>query len=121
MAKLGPGELQRRLERALKVGGNSMDASDIWTAVEEGRMQSWTKNDSLVVTEILTYPKGRALNVILAVGSLDDVMSLQPQIRDFGRDHGASVMRMQGREGWAAVLPAYGWKKVPQVIYEMEL
>jgi hypothetical protein len=121
MANLGADAFRRRLARALRVGGSVYGPQDILKAVEEGRMQSWTKNESLVVTELMTFPQASALNVVLAVGELDDVMSLQQDIKEFGRAQGAKVMRMEGREGWGAVLPEYGWNKVPHVIYELEL
>jgi len=121
MATLDHSELTRRLERALKVAGNTHTADDIMDAVSEGRMQAWVKNDSLVVSEIMTFPQKCVVNIVLAVGLLDDVMSLQKQIREFGREYGADRMRMEGRAGWSDVLPKHGWRRVPHVIYEMEL
>ena len=121
MATLDHNELTRRLERALKVAGNTHTADDIMDAVSEGRMQAWVQGDSLVVSEIMTFPRGSAVNIVLAVGLLDDVMSLQPAIEAFGREHGCKVMRMEGRKGWARVLPAHGWKPDNKVIYERAL
>ena len=107
--------------RALDVAGKTHGPEDVARAVEEGRMQAWTAGDSLVVTEVLTFPKARALNVFLAVGNLDEVMSLQPALEAFGREHGCKVMRMEGRRGWAQVLPRHGWKQDKKVIYERTL
>lgn len=121
MARHHPDELRRRLARALEVGGNVYQATDIMLAVEQGRMQSWTKNDSLVITELLQFPRACAVNIVLAVGALEDVMSLQPDIEEWGREHGASVMRMEGRKGWSKVLPAHGWKQDNKVIFERSL
>ena len=94
MATLGPDEFRRRLARALEVGGNAYGPEDIAAAVGEGRMQSWVRNESLIVTELLQYPKASAVNIVIAVGALDDVMALQPDIEAFGREHGARVMRI---------------------------
>jgi hypothetical protein len=121
MAKLDPAELQHRLTRALRVNGNLLTAEGILQAVEEGRMQSWTKNETLGVTELVDHQGGRVLNVVLAVGRLEDVVALKPDIIEFGRQHGAKRIRLEGRRGWDAVLPALGFTKVPNVIYEMEL
>lgn len=121
MAKIGRDELWRRLQRALDVAGNTHEPADVSAAVEQGRMQAWTAGDSLVVTEVLSYPQAKALNVFLAVGNLDEVMSLQPDLEEFGRHHGCTVMRMEGRKGWSKVLPDYGWRVDPKVIYERVL
>ena len=90
-------------------------------AVDAGRMQAWTRNDSLVVTEVLNYPRASAVNIVLAVGDLNDVMALQPEIEAFGRAHGARMLRMEGRKGWSSVLPSFGWKQDNKVIYERVL
>jgi hypothetical protein len=37
---------------------------------------------------------------------------MQPQIADFGRQHGCSFMVMSGRTGWQKVLPEHGWSQV---------
>ena len=121
MAKLDPEELNRRLARALEVGGNTYSPDDIMDACSEGRMQAWMQGDSLVVTELLTFPRAKAVNIVIAVGLLDDVMSLQPEIEAFGRAHGCKVMRMEGRKGWARVLPRHGWREDNKVIFERAL
>lgn len=121
MAKLAPEELQRRLQKALSVGGNTHTAADIAAAIDRGEMQAWVNGDSLVVTEIVNFPQISAINIVIAVGSLSEVMSLQPVIEEFGRHHGCSVMRMQGRKGWERVLPHHGWQAAPKVIFERTL
>ena len=121
MAKLGPDEFHNRLNRALAVGGNTHGPDDIAAAVEEGRMQAWTKGDSLIVTEVLEFPKAKAVNVVLAVGRLDEVLSLMPDLEAFAREHDCRALRMEGRKGWARVLPHYGWKADPKVIFERSL
>ena len=121
MAKLAPDLLKKRLDRALGVAGNTHSPADVAEAVAEGRMQSWTRGDSLVVTEVLEYPRTKALNVFLAVGNLEEVLDLIPDMAAFGREHGCTRMRMQGRKGWARVLPRIGWKEDKQVIYERAL
>jgi hypothetical protein len=121
MAKLGPEELQRRLKKALKIGGGTHTPADIAALIEEGKMQAWVNGDSLVVTEIANYPQVSAVNIVIAVGSLSEVMAMQPLIEEFGRLHGCAVMRMQGRRGWERVLPHHGWKANPTVVFERTL
>lgn len=121
MARPGPETLRKRLERALGVAGNTHTPDDVSAAIGRGRMQAWTRGDSLVVTEIMQFPRCNVLNVFLAVGNLDEVLSLIPDLEDFAREHGCKAIRMQGRRGWARVLPSYGWKEDKQVIFERAL
>lgn len=121
MAKLAPDEMNRRLGRALQIAGGTHTPADVAQAVKDGRMQAWTKGESLVVTEVLQFPQANALNVFLAVGNLDEVMSIQPRIEAFGKAHGCKVLRMEGRKGWRKVLPRYGWNEDSKVIYERAL
>jgi len=121
MARLDPDELQKRLARALKVGGDTHTPADVARAVQEGRMQAWLNGDTVVVTEIVQYPRGSSINIFLAVGNLDEVMALQPQIEAFGKAHGCDRMHMIGRPGWKAVLPKFGWEQKPRAFFERTL
>ena len=121
MAKLGPDELQRRLKKALAVGGNTHDPQDIAALVQEGKMQAWVNGDSLVITEVMHYPRVSVVNIVLAVGKLSEVMSLQPVIEDFARAQKCVALRMEGRKGWERVLPHHGWKADQKVIFERTL
>jgi hypothetical protein len=108
-----------RLEKALKLGGNTHTVEDVVEAIKTGGMQCWWNDRAMVVTEVVQYPRGRALNVFLAAGWLEDVMSLQPQIEDFGRNQGCQSMHMRGRKGWRRVLPKHGWSET--VAFERKL
>lgn len=121
MTAIGPDELMRRVERALRIGGGLYEPADIEVCVEEGRMQALCHEDSLVVTEILTSPRRKYVNVALAVGSLDHFEPLQDQLIKLGRENGCDAIRMGGRKGWSAILPRYGWSSLPIVNFERKL
>lgn len=117
MANLETSDLYKRLDKALAIGGGTHSPADIWEAVKEGRMQAFQQNQSVVVTEVMGFPQKRVLNVVLAVGEMDDVLSLIPEMEEFGRQHGCEKMHMQGRKGWLKVLPKMGWTQ-PRVVLE---
>jgi hypothetical protein len=114
-------EIERKLARALAVGGNTHTPHDIWVALENESMQLWMNGDSFVITEVIHYPQVSTLDVAYAVGKLEDVLVMHPAVAEFARGHGCTKMRMQGRKGWQRVLPAYGWKANPRVFFELEL
>lgn len=102
--------LLTKMEKALRLGGDTHTVGDIYLGLKNGQYQCWFTENAGVVTEILIAPRKKWLNCFLAFGDLDEVMSLQPQIMAFGKEHGCSFMTMNGRWGWQKVLPKYGWK-----------
>lgn len=113
--------IQAKVSRALEVAGGTHTAQDIDSAIASGMMQLWENGETRVVTELVAFPQYNVIQIVLAVGSLDEVMALQPTIEKFGRENGASRMRMIGREGWTVVLPRYGWTQDKRVLFEREL
>lgn len=107
--------------KAIKIGSNLLTVDGIQKAVSEGKMQSWVRNDSLGVTELVEHHSGLVVNVVLAVGERNDILALNDEIKKFARKHGAKMIRFEGRPGWSAFLPQLGYRKVPNVIYEMEI
>ena len=113
--------LANKISKALKIAGDAFSVKDLEKAIWEKEMQLWQNDRAVVITELRAFPQYNIINIVLAAGDLDAVMAFQPAIEDFGRANGASRMVMMGREGWSAVLPKYGWKRDPRVIYEKEL
>lgn len=108
-ASLASDELARRLEKALRLAGNTHTIEDIQQSVARGEMQCFVAGDSFVLTEIAVTPRAKYLNVFLAVGDLS-LMALQKDILKFAEESGCQWMQTLGRHGWRAVLPGYGWK-----------
>jgi hypothetical protein len=115
--------IDRKILRALKVAGNTHTVDDVDEAINRGVMQLWTNPDhsAVVVTELVHFPQYNVIRIALAAGELDAVMALQPTIEQFGRENGATKMNMAGREGWAAVLPKYGWTQDRRVMFEKDI
>jgi hypothetical protein len=111
-------KLQRKVQKALKVGRNTHTIEDIFRAIDEEYMQLWENGESIVVTEITTFPCYRVVNIVLVAGNIDEVMALQVDIEEFARRENCVALRMQGRKGWERVLPHYGWEANPRVIFE---
>jgi len=111
MAKISTDALKARLQKALDLAGNTHTIDDIAAAVRAGTMQAFHNDGALVITEIVEYPRAKAINIFVACGDLNDVMSLQPTIDDFAKQHGCTSMHMRGRKGWRKALPAFGWSE----------
>jgi hypothetical protein len=100
------------MEKALRLAGSTHTVEDVVDGLATGQMQSFCTDNAMIVTQIVQHPRKRELNVFLAFGDLDEVMSLQPKLIEFGRKQGCAFMVMSGRPGWQKVLPKHGWTRV---------
>lgn len=108
-------EAQRRLiekaEAALEWHGRYLNFGDVVDLAQQGRMQIWSDGERAVcATEILTYPRRKILNAVLAAGDVPGVLALQPQIEAFARAAGADAMVTHGRPAWGRIGRATGWQ-----------
>jgi hypothetical protein len=109
-------EKLRRLEKALEHGGGTHTVDDVMERVRENRAACWPNGDSLVVTEVLVFPRLRAVNYWIASGNLQECLALAPAIDAWGIEQGCTVAMATGRMGWLKVagkMPlAAGWRPV---------
>lgn len=120
MANLSTEELQKRFRKALDGLGGAYDVEDIFRRIDDGALQSWQSGQSVVVTEVLGYPRKRIVNVLIAAGNIDEIMELQERVSQWARELGCSKIVMSGRKGWSKVLPRHGWTN-GRCIYELDL
>lgn len=120
MATLSTDELKRRFERAVRQLGGAYDVEDIINRVNDGTMQSWQSGQSVVVTEVLSFPRKKIVNVVLVAGNIEEIMALQDEVAAWAKEIGCSKMITSGRRGLSTVLPKYGWSN-GRCIYELNL
>ena len=100
------------IEAALDRGGNTHLFEDIVSAVKAGTMQFWPAEDACAVTEIIVYPRKKALHVFLAGGNMDTIVDMDESAVYFARQNGCSSMSIAGRKGWQRILQDRGYKPV---------
>jgi hypothetical protein len=108
-----------RVDRALKMGGGFFDFEDILSALESGQMQSFSENDSWLVTRVCKWPRKTGLEILFAVGSLRDIKAMEPRVMAFARENSCEVMIAQARLGWRGHMTD-GWETTTS-IYIKEL
>ena len=108
---LPPDEIIRRIEKALKHGGDTHTWDDIRQGLIDGHFQIFWNDGGVAITEIAIFPRRRHLHWFLSAGEMRAVLALQPIVRQFALDHGCSALTVVGRRGWERVLPAHGWKR----------
>lgn len=70
-------------------------------------------------TKIMDYPNKKACRVTCCAGrELPRWISFMTDLEKYAREEGCAVMRIEGREGWKAMLPDY---RQPFVVLERAL
>lgn len=101
----------QRLESALEYGGGTHSVEDVWQSIRAGTMQIWPADNSVVVTEIVTYPQKRVLHIFLAAGVLAELRDMEPSVEQFARLNGCDGVTIAGRAGWARALADLGYRE----------
>lgn len=93
--------LRRHVEAALEYSGGTHNFDDIAEMVKDGRLQLWPASNSVVLTEIIVYPRLKNLHYFLAGGDLDELSRMRPLIESWGKSVGCTRVTLAGRRGWA--------------------
>jgi hypothetical protein len=113
---------EKKLNRALDRMGGLWLASDLVSDVMAGKKQMFCLNDSIAVTQISLYPRAKVLEVIVAVGDLDELRQLHDNLLKFAAEVGANVVQAYGRRGWIPDATQRGWKvKARAFTYQREM
>ena len=107
---LSDSEKRARLEKALRLGGNTHTVEDVAARIEAGQAQLWENGDGAIVTEVYEHPRRKVVSYWLACGALDAVLALQEDIDGWARGIGCDFATLTGRRGWAPILPKHGWR-----------
>ena len=103
------------LERALVYAHGTHELVDVMQACGEGRLQLWVGRESAAVSEILTFPRKRSLNVFLAAGKWTELLECLPGMEAFARAHACDQLMFSGRldavdgraSGWERLMPGF--------------
>ncbi len=106
-------KIEAQVGEALARSGGRFEARDVLAALYEGRQQLWLHAgkdiDLVVITEVIQYPRKRALSIFLCVGrNRDSWIGHLADLESFGAERGCTLIEAWARPGWARVL---GWKK----------
>jgi hypothetical protein len=99
-----------KLARVLDRMGGLYGLNDILDRIADGRMQSFVEGNSWIITQIVSFPRAKVLEVFAAVGDIDDLRILHDRILEFAAEIGAGVIRAYGRKGWLPDAAQRGWR-----------
>lgn len=105
-----------KLQKAIDHGQGEFTLTDIIRLAEEGRMQIMEipKSDTLIVTEIVKYPRKKRLRLVLIAGKItpEAIGHMESLAKAWGLDG----LEGLGRKGWGRALKDYGYFEAYSVI-----
>jgi len=93
--------LRHHVEAALEYSGGTHHFDDVVEMVRDSRLQVWPATESIVLTEIIVYPRLKNLHYFLAGGDLDELSRMRPIIESWGKSVGCTRVTLAGRRGWS--------------------
>lgn len=103
-------EMKRRMGKALAKGGPTHTVEDVVAELRQGTMQWWSNGDGCVVTEILNFPRLKALHLFLGFGAIKSCYALDPEFSAWAQEQGCSRVIVHGRTGMAGGLAKLGYR-----------
>lgn len=94
-----------QIDEALERAGRTHTLQDVVDMIAAGRAHLWCGERSAIVTEIVTYPRMRELNVWLAGGDMRELLTMRESVTQFAKRLGAKRLTLTGRKGWAKLFP----------------
>jgi hypothetical protein len=86
------------------------DWDDVLALLLADKCQLWTGRESVMVTEIVEYPKLRACRIFLAGGKLEELIEMADALADEASSIGVDRLEVNGRPGWARMGDKLGWQ-----------
>lgn len=93
--------LRHHVEAALEYSGGTHQFDDVVEMVGKNQLQVWPASQSIVLTEIIVYPRLKNLHYFLAGGDLDELSRMRQMIESWGKSIGCTRVSLAGRRGWA--------------------
>lgn len=93
-------QYRKQIEAALEYADDSHSFEDIKDAVRQGLLQFWPGFSSVVITEVISFPRYKALNLFLAGGNITELQAMLPEIENYAKYVGADRIVLSGRKGW---------------------
>lgn len=115
MTMLSEDEIKRRIEKALKFGGNTHSFEDIIAGLHSGKFQIFWNDRAVCITEICVCPQVQYLFCFIFAGEMEGLKELEARVEDFAREQNCAFMLSSSRLGFLKVLPQMGWKKTSVV------
>lgn len=93
--------LAPHIAAALQYSQGTHSLEDVLAQIATGELQLWPSNDTVVITQIITFPQKKTLHVFLAGGNQEELKWLDPYVVKWAKEQGCTALTFTGRPGWA--------------------
>ena len=96
--------------RALK-HTDCYNIKDVEDGIRSGTFHLWNGEKSAMITEIIQYPRLRALNLLFCGGDYEELQSMLPSLEQFAKHFGCVRLYGGGRKGWHKKIKHLGFEQ----------
>ena len=89
---------------------DSYNLSDIKERIEAGIFHIWAGKESVMITEIVEYPRMKALNLLFCGGDYSELEQMLPSLEQFAKHFGCKRLYGGGRKGWLRKIKHLGFE-----------
>lgn len=107
-------ELRPKIEKALAFHGNTHSFEELIQAIATRRLQIFFDDHSILLVEIVQFPRLKVCSPLLVAGNLKDVVKLIREAEEWARDIGCQRIQSTGQIGWRAIAKELGWRINPR-------
>lgn len=94
-------ECEKYISDALEYCNGTHDLQDVADQIHRGELQLWPANETALVSQIITYPKRRAIHIFLAGGNIDELINMEESVFTWAKMQGCDMLTFSGRLGWS--------------------
>lgn len=94
-------ECEKYIADALEYCNGTHDLQDVADQIARGELQLWPANETALVSQIITYPKRKAIHIFLAGGNIDELINMEESVFTWAKMQGCDMLTFSGRLGWS--------------------
>ena len=94
-------ECEKFIADALEYCNGTHDLQDVADQIARGELQLCPANETALVSQIITYPKRKAIHIFLAGGNIDELINMEESVFTWAKMQGCDMLTFSGRLGWS--------------------
>ena len=103
-------KMRFKMDRALKIGGDTYTLDDIEAGLASGDMQGHVFEETWAITRVHDWSHKRSVDVICIVGDIQGALILEQIVCEWAKSIEADFITAIGRDGWWG-FHTPGWQK----------